>query len=141
MSERSRELAADLARRAIAAAERRQHDAGIPEDVAERLRSAADEDGRLSFDEAVRAVTGAEAPTNSLNAEFQRERQERQRQSHERLFGPQPEPGPPPIKPQGSADGGAGEPGDAIYEETALGRMRVWSDAELRQPNPKETSE
>jgi hypothetical protein len=128
---RSRALSAEIARRAIAAAERRKAEAGTsdPADLIERLRSAAGEDGRLTLDEAVDAVTRPPArPVNPFTAEYT----ERQRQSSELLFGPEAEPVVPPTRPTGDADGGKGEGDGGTYEWTPGGeRMRVWSEAEL----------
>ena len=45
---RNDELARDLARKAIEAAERCKPDAGLPADLAGRLRDAAGADGRLT---------------------------------------------------------------------------------------------
>lgn len=142
MSKRSQELANDLARRAIAAAERRQRESGAldPDDLAQRLRSAAGTDGTLSVDEAVEALAGNGSPFNPFTDPARLERQaEKQRRDHERLFGPGPEPEDPPSKPEGDADGGQGEPETAVYEEGPHGRIRVWSEAELRPDNPKGT--
>jgi hypothetical protein len=130
---RNRELAAELARRAIAAAERRQAEAGAPDpaDLAARFRNAADGDGRLTIDQAVDAVTGSQSgPVNWLGAEYERQRQQREA----RL-----EPDEPPSKPEGSANGGEGEGDTGVYEQTEYGPMRVWSPEELN-PN-KETNE
>jgi hypothetical protein len=131
---RSLELAHDVARRAIEAAERRQAEAGLPDDLAERLRGVADEDGRVTVDQAIEAVTGADGPPNPLAAEYRA----RQEAKNKGVF-PEPEHVDPPTRPQGSADGGEGEPENAVYETTLDGqRMRVFTDDELRPDNPKE---
>jgi hypothetical protein len=134
-AERNRELAADLARRAIAAAERRQAEAGAPDpgELAERFRGVADEDGRLSVDDAINAVTGSSGPVNPFAAEYL----ERQARANERL-GLEPERS---NRPQGDGDGGKGEDGGATYEQTEHGFMRVWSPEELANNLNKETNE
>ena len=62
MSTRSQQIAADLARRAIAAAERRRtaeaNTEGSTQGTAERLRAAADSDGRIDVDTAIAAIAG-----------------------------------------------------------------------------------
>ncbi|MEK6327491.1 MAG: hypothetical protein AABM66_08220 [Actinomycetota bacterium] len=133
MSKRSRELANDLARRAIAAAERRQRESGAPDpdDLAQRLRGAAGADGTLSVDEAVEALTG-DGDATSLNDLIREERPAqaaRQAAFRERLFGPDPEQ-ETPTKPPGDADGGKGEVENHEIEwvqtETEVERMRVF---------------
>jgi len=136
MTERSRALAIEVARRAIEAAERRERAEANPDEVAERLRQAAGEDGQISIDDAVAAVSGDE-DTVSFNDLLRRAPAAtgRRRALDERLFGkrdePEPEsdPAPEPAQPSGDADGGKGEGEDypIEYVETADGLvpMRV----------------
>lgn len=138
-SDRSRELAADLARRAIEAAEQRRAEAGPPDpdELAARLRGAAGADGRLSVDEAVRAVTGSESdgPVNWLG-----EYAQQKREAHEGLPRPEPEPAEPPSRPEGTVNAGEGEGDPGTYESTPHGLMRTWDLNELWNKD-KETKE
>lgn len=124
MTARSRELSNEIARRAIAAAARRRAE---PDEVAQRLRDAANENGLLSVDDALGAL-GGEQPSSggSFNEEIRRQAEDKSRRSAGNLFGreePEPEAS---GRPQGSADAGRGEPDDAVFEETPHGRMRVF---------------
>jgi hypothetical protein len=90
-AERNHELAIDLARRAIAAAERRQRESDAPDrdEVAERLRDAAGEDGRLTPEQALEAVTGERAADDPLAA-VRAELAARERATNARLLGERP---------------------------------------------------
>jgi hypothetical protein len=131
-ADRNRELAADVARRAIAAAERRAIAQAGGEDAAERLRQVADADGRLTPEQALAALRN-EAPSNDWIREglgqYQQERAEHDRRTHERLFGSQPEPNES-TKPQGEADGGKGDVPipevEYVQTERGMERMEVF---------------
>ncbi len=102
-AQRNQEAAIDLARRAIEAAKRRQDENGPPPDeIAERLRAAADGNGNLTVDAAVEALTKSGA-TDPL-ADWRTRREKRERAAHERFFGPEPESAEPSVSPQGSTD-------------------------------------
>jgi hypothetical protein len=130
----NREAAADLARRAIAAAERRE--AGLDaEAIADRLKAAAGEDGRLSRQEAIAAL---EEPAERWNpfADANAREDAKARKAAETIFPSlreiESDPPPPDTKPIGSADGGEGTAGleDAVFEwvqtEAGVQSMRVF---------------
>jgi hypothetical protein len=96
-------LAADLARRAVAAADRRRALEAAGTDAAERLRAVADDDGRLSVEEALGALSRPNPqPVNPFAAELQRAA-DKQAAAAERLFGK-----PEPEEPRAFGDVGAG---------------------------------
>jgi hypothetical protein len=145
---RSRELSAQIARRAIAAAERREADTNEPEALAERLRAAAGPDGRLDIDAAIEAVRGELPPSTFLQDDFRAFKARQQQDSqpmHERLFGKPAEPEEPSDRPLGDGDGGKGEEAGR-YEWGPHGRTPVWTDEEFQRvmageelnPNQKE---
>ena len=71
-----RKLELDLARRAIAHAERLAAEAAAGDDVAERLRLAADDTGRLSVDDALAALARQQSgPTNPFAEQLAARRQ------------------------------------------------------------------
>ncbi len=88
---RGQEMANELARRAIEAAERAAAEQAGGEKGAERLRRAAAPDGRLSVDEALAALRGevgeSSEPINPLAEEYRAQRDGQAAWVHERLFG------------------------------------------------------
>ena len=128
-ADRNHELAADLARRAIAAERRAAEEAA---DLAERLRGAADQDGRLSVDDAIGALTDSgsnDAPLNPF-AEHLNRTDAKQSWAHERLFGRPSEPADPATRPEGDADAGKGNVPAAQIEhvqtDEGVRRMEVF---------------
>jgi hypothetical protein len=79
-------------------------------------------------DELARRVNEREAASGPSDAPlnpFAAVTQERERRTHEFLFG-KAEPEQTTDRPQGEADGGKGEEDGAIYELTEYGPMRVF---------------
>ena len=77
MTSRSRQAELDLARRAIAHAERRAAEQAAGDDVAERLRLAADPEGRLTVADALAALAREQpGPVNPLAEAVARRRSE-----------------------------------------------------------------
>ena len=107
-----------------------------------KRRQLEAETARRSIEAAERAeAPEPEGPANPFADPAYLARQaEKQRRDRQRLFGPEPEPEDPPSKPQGSADGGEGEPEEINFDTTLDGqRFQVFTDDELYGDNPKGT--
>ncbi len=122
---RNQELAVDLARRAIRAAEKRRAEEAGGEAAAERLRDAAGADGRLTPNEALAAL-GGDRPRPTAFNELLRAPRSRPPSPwpSDAEVAPEPE---TPAKPEGSADGGEGEPEEFTFDTTVDGqRLRIF---------------
>ena len=87
MTKRSREVALELARRAIEPAARREAEQAAGADVAARLRAVADDDEKLTVAAALAALAHQQpGPANSLADEVARRRQ----RANDRVLRPLP---------------------------------------------------
>jgi hypothetical protein len=85
MNQHSRDLANELARRAIEAAERTERDDPTPQDVAHRLAEVADRDGRVRVEEALEVLTRFPGSVDPLRTVLT-SRAERRQALAERFF-------------------------------------------------------
>jgi hypothetical protein len=133
----------ELARRAIAAAERRRALEAAGDDAAERLRAAVDSDGRLTPEAALAALSEQERHWNPFADPDHLERESaKQDAARQHLFGPEPDDDEPPSTPTGDVDAGAGTVPEPRFEyvQTDAG-MELMEVFELTDDERKSTDD